>query len=244
MSAEWRLALGELGTALRKELADRPTRAEVEQGGWAGSAAAILVPTVGRIETALATLQQSVASKCDTDEISKVWHDLRALQSRIASELTGALWLWTSRQLIGPEGVVPWDSQVMNAAPTSLLWRKGSGMITVRLPGLYRLSLAVFTTQSVKVTICLNDEPLFSTFPESLMASSLGTGPEDFSMSAYLNAASHRQDKYILRRLRHSAGEVTAVSVDEVVSLPADAVLAVKFQSPLAAQAVLTIRKL
>ena len=185
-------------------------------------------------------LQREVAAKSESADLGKLSNSFSTLQSRVISELTGGLWLWTSRQLIGDDCVVPWDAQVVNAAPASLLWRQGSGMITVRLPGLYRLSIAVFTSLPVKLTLFLNDEPLLLLQPDTAAA------PEAFSMSAYINAQAHRDEKYTTRRLRHSAGDVSAVSIDEPLSLPADAVLSVRFHSAGAnsAQALLSLRKL
>ena len=50
--------------------------------------------------------------------------------------------------------------------------------------------------------------------------------------------------RYVMRRLRHSVGEVTCLSIEEHVSLPADALLAVRFESAAPAQAFLSIKKL
>jgi len=50
---------------------------------------------------------------------------------------------------------IPWDAQVVNAAPSSLLWRKGSSEITVKLPGLYRICVSVFTGLPVSLTVSL-----------------------------------------------------------------------------------------
>lgn len=47
-----------------------------------------------------------------------------------------------------------------------------------------------------------------------------------------------------MRRLRHSVGEVTCLCIEEHVSLPADALLAVRFESAAPAQAFLSIKKL
>lgn len=177
--------------------------------------------------------------KGESSDLAKLSRSFATLQSRVISELTGALWLWTSRQLLGEDCVVPWDEQVVNAAPHSLLWRKGSGILTIRLPGLYRLSLAVFTCMPVQLTLYLNDEPLLVLQPDA------AANPEAFSLSSYLNAQAHRDQKYCTRRLRHSAGDVTAVALEEPLSLPADAVLSVRFHSAgMHAQAMLSLRKL
>jgi hypothetical protein len=33
---------------------------------------------------------------------------------------------------------VPWDLQVANAAPQTIVWKKGTTKLQVRIPGLYR----------------------------------------------------------------------------------------------------------
>lgn len=229
VNTEWRLALGELSTALRRELGEKMARSDFQ---------GMLSPDIVRLDVAVQQLQKEVARKCENEDLGKFHHDLKALQGRVISELTGGMWLWTSRQLIGEESTVPWDTQVLNAAPASLLWRKGSGLITVRLPGLYRISIAIFTSLPVKITVCLNDEPLLVLQPEPI------GGTADFSMAGYLGAAMHRDESYSLRRLRHSAGDVTAATLDEPLNLPADGVLSVRFNCNVRAQGMLCLRKL
>jgi hypothetical protein len=201
-----------------------------------------VVPELTRLEGVVTNLARELSRKGEADDVAKLTNALQALTGRVVSELTGGLWLSTSRQLIGEACIVPWDSQVVNAAPASLLWRKGSGLVTIRVPGLYRVCVSFFTTAAASVTLCLNDEPMLvlqpSTAPPQVPAHS------DFSMAAYLTACMHRDERYVLRRFRHSSGDVTSVSLEEIVSLPADAVLSVRLQSVTPAQAVLAIRKL
>ena len=71
------------------------------------------------------------------DNFSKLDNEITNLKSKVAGELTGGRWLWTSGQLIN-QNWLPWDSEVINAAPNMLLWKKGCSAIKVRLPGLYR----------------------------------------------------------------------------------------------------------
>lgn len=51
--------------------------------------------------------------------------------------------LWTNGQS-SPQSFLLWDTQVINAAPSSILWRQGGREITVRVPGLYKITVAVF----------------------------------------------------------------------------------------------------
>ena len=130
---------------------------------------------------------------------------------------------------------MPWDSQVVNAAPSSLLWREGSTGIMVKLPGLYKMGLSIFTALPVAITVMLNDEPMLSLEPD--------TGV-DGRLSSYANVQGLREERYCLKRLRHSAGDVTAVTLDEPLSLPANATISVRYRSSAASQAFLSLRKL
>jgi hypothetical protein len=209
---------------LRKELASKVTKDEAQI-----FVRAEISPLATQVNKATA----AVAGKADDDKVAKVEQNLAILHSRVVSELTGGLWLWTSRQLT-TDGLIPWDSQVVNAAPSSLLWRAGTTGIMVKLPGLYRLSISVFTSLPVALTILLNDEPLLSVQPDAA---------ED-RVSSYANAQGLREERYAVKRLRHSAGDVSAVSVDEPLSLPANATISVRYQSAATSQAFVALRKL
>jgi len=72
----------------------------------------------------------------------------------------------------------------------------------------------------------------------------MGPDVAENRLSSFANSQTLREERYLLKRLRHSAGDITAVTMDEPVSLPANATLSVLFQSAAAAQAFLSIRKL
>lgn len=69
---------------------------------------------------------------------------------------------------------------------------------------------------------------------------------ELFFCSLYhiISHASFHACRYVLRRNRHSIGEVTAICIDEYVSLPADAVISARFHCSAAAQAFFSLKKL
>lgn len=52
------------------------------------------------------------------------------------------------------------------------------------------------------------------------------------------------EDRYIVRRSRHSAGKVTCVSLDEFVALPPRSVVSVRLDSTERAQGFLLLHKL
>lgn len=62
---------------------------------------------------------------------------------------------------------IPFFLQVVNAAPQVIHWKKKTSTIVVRVPGLYHLTIAVFTTATVTLQVYLNDEPLFALQPSA-----------------------------------------------------------------------------
>lgn len=58
-----------------------------------------------------------------------------------------------------------------------------------------------------------------------------------------ISSKEHKEENYRIRRMRHSAGDVTCVSFDEYVSLPTDAIIAIQYHAVVAAQAYLSIVK-
>jgi hypothetical protein len=112
----------------------------------------------------------------------------------------------------------------------------------------------MFTLESAIIQIYLNDEPIFSYQPESVTdntgvattASNAPPNPHSHMISQFITAANgaKKNDSYYLKRLRHSAGEVSSLTIDEHVSLPPDATLSIKYYSSIPAQGFFSIRKL
>ena len=101
----------------------------------------------------------------------------------------------------------------------------------------------------VTLTICLNGEPLLTlqpTHPSNTLhpptapPTAIHTAIHTNRTSANFHPPTHHHPpgavdsalSYTLRRHRHAAGNVTCACVDEFVSLPAGAVLAVHYASP------------
>jgi hypothetical protein len=115
-----------------------------------------------------------------------------------------------------------------------------------------RVCLAVFTSQPVVLQLYLNGEPLFTVTPNSSLSavssSSSAYYPGNYNDgSCFLGTTSSGAGErasvassglghshshgYSLVRHRHSAGEVSCVCIDQFVSLPANAQLAVHYSS-------------
>lgn len=56
--------------------------------------------------------------------------------------------LWTTGSVGKENHLIPWNLQVVNAAPAVILWRKNTTTIEVKVPGLYR-----YITTTVVITV-------------------------------------------------------------------------------------------
>ncbi len=231
-STEWKVALGELSINLRRELGDKCGREEMLSA--VHNETAIL-------ESRTTQILRELDDRASRDGLRKVENELTSLRSKVAGELTGARWLWTSATL-GRDGWIPWDHQVTNAAPAVLLWKKGSTIIKVRMPGLYRICFAVFTTLAVSIQICVNGEAVITLQPDT--SESNVQAPKSGVVMNNPNVGLSNEHKYVLRHMRHSIGEVTCVSIDECLSLPLDGAVSVRYHSTQMAQGFLSLRKL
>lgn len=125
-------------------------------------------------------------------------------------------------------GWIPWEVQVLNAAPASLIWKTEAEAITCVAPGLYHVTVGVFTMNAASVQICVNGEPVVSLDPNQEVDTVGAGGPLE----------------HVKRRHRHTAGDVSCVSCDEIMALPPNAVLGVRYDCGTRAQGFLSVRKM
>jgi hypothetical protein len=110
--------------------------------------------------------------------------------------------------------------------------------------------VAVFTLESTVLQVYLNNEPIFSYRPtnDQLLNNKSNTTniqaglPSNNNTNSRSSQQPHSQ--YQLERFRHSIGEVTCLSIEEVVSLPPEAILSFRYYSPQLAQGFLAIQKI
>ena len=247
---DWRIALGEVSMNLRREISDKANREEVYS---------LLRNEQDSLLQRIKRLEKGIDNYITVDKLVEIENELLTMKNKVSSELTGARFLWTNGVLVN-DGWIPWDIQVINAAPSIILWQKNTTCITVRIPGLYRLAVSIFTIESAIIQVYLNDEPILSYQPESIQSSGVGgtsgggnspiglTPMNSFNnnpiTSMIQNTRNANNDRYYLKRLRHSAGEVTCLTIDEFISLPPEANLSVRFYSTNPAQAFFSLKKM
>lgn len=176
---DWRIALGETSMNLRRELAEKMNREEV---------VSYVRGEVGIVDSKVQGVQKDMENKATAVAVNQIESDILLIRNKIAGELTGGRWLWTTGQLAkGVDGVsnslqgggagstssttngaswIPWDTEVVNAAPAILCWKRGVTSIKTRMAGLYRVTVSIFTSMPCAIQLCLNGEPIITLQPD------------------------------------------------------------------------------
>ncbi|GMI17702.1 hypothetical protein TrLO_g1093 [Triparma laevis f. longispina] len=219
--AEWRSAVSDVSINLRRELADKANREEMIQ---------YIRRELDAVNENLTNVGQEVGGKCPSEIVTQVNADLDVLTRKFGETHSEARWLWRSGKVCRG-GFVPWEVQVNNACPQSLLWKVDCDSVTCTAPGLYVVKIGVFTQNPAGVQLCVNGEPVISLEPTE------GSG-------STVNLVKDTASEHIKRRNRHSAGDITAIMIDEVVALPPNAMVGVRYDSGTRAQGFMQIRKM
>ena len=188
-----------------------------------------------RINQEIGHVQKSFESS-SIIETEKRMENVEILLNKISGESFGARYLWT-KGILDDNDWILWDVQAANYQSSQLSWSPGSTTIRTKMPGLYRITLALFTTKPVVAQVCLNWQPLLSIEPPYL-------GDENNSETLMGLEEMPLQGQGQVMRSKHPAGDVTCITIDEFVSLPSESLLAVRFQSPTTAQAMFIIKKI
>jgi len=231
-SLDWRIAIGDVSMNLRKDMSTKASREELFT---------TIRTELDPIEHRLSIILKELDTLSKASEVTRLGNDLSALKHRVSGELTGARFLWTSGLIVDKEWI-PWDLQIINAAPSIVQWTKNTTVIKVRMPGLYRLCVAVFTVEPAVLQVYLNDQPMLSYQPE--LSFNVSNGVIVSVNNSKTTPQVSKIDRYYLRRLKHPAGVVTCLSIDEYLSLPPDSSLSVKYHSAVVAQGFMSIKKM
>ncbi len=99
-------------------------------------------------------------------------------------------------------------------------------MVTVKVPGLYQLTISIFTTSTSvmqKLAVYLNDEMLF------VMRTNNNNSPVHSNNTSPKNGVNsvNNSNGLTVSRYRHSLGDVCSFTLEEYISLPPEARLSV-----------------
>lgn len=151
----------------------------------------------------------------------------------LCSEFSCARWLWKTGK-IEKGGSVPWNSEATNTDPNNFLWEKNSTAVVAVSAGLYEIETGFFTSKSAKITLFINDVPVYSRESNSATLLTI-SAKKALSMSS--SSASNVPT--------HPDGNVLAgVNLHEYLALPGKALVSITFAGEEMTQGFLCLRKL
>lgn len=217
--SDWRNAVSDISINLRREIADKANREEM---------IAYIRREVDSLTENLTTTQSAVDTKCDTAVVNQTIADLESVTRKFGEAHSEGRWLWRSGKVCRG-GLVPWEVQVNNAVPQSLLWKADTEAITCTAPGLYHAKVGIFTGNPAGIQLCVNGEPIISLDPTE---GGLGLSKDNPAV------------EHVKTRNRHSAGDISCIGIDEVIALPPNASVGVRYDSGTRAQGFSALRKM
>jgi len=207
-------------------------------------------PSVEDVNEALAKITDQLNSthlKQRSEEmpaIEQLRKDVDSIADAINAELCLGRWIWSSGRVLNDRSI-PWNTESINTATDNILWEKDSSEIATVLPGLYEISLGFFTESDPSVKILVNGEPILYTIQRRNTSNPKQTnGTGAITTTAVVRKNKPGENGPLLRRAKHSAGNVTGWTLLDFIALPSRARLTVLFEGDSSAQGFLGLRKL
>ncbi len=115
--------------------------------------------------------------------------------------------------------------QALNTCPDNFLWEKNKTSVVAVAPGLYEISFGFYSKKQPTVLVHLNGEPIVTV-----------------NKSQFVN--DHGKENKIQNIGKHSAGNVTGLTMLDFIALPARARLSLTFQGDAHGEGFFCLRKL
>lgn len=170
-------------------------------------------------------VQREVEKRANEEDLRKSLNEQALVNEALCAQNTVGRWIWKSGELKTPNQLVPWEVQALNTCPDNFLWEKSKTSIIAVAPGLYELAFGFYSKKQPIIQIHLNGEPLMS-----------------------VNKSQYTSDKENSNKIttqgKHSAGNVTGLTLLDYIALPARARLSITFQGETHGEGFFSLRKL
>ena len=173
---------------------------------------------IADVNEALEAIKGEIDAKAPSPSFERLQSEVSSLATCVREELLLGRWIWKSGRIAGGQAV-PWNVQSINTGPDNFMWTKNCDFILCVAPGLYEVRASFFTSHSPTVQLLVNGEPV-------------------------ITASEAQVRKAVVRRGRHSAGNVTGLSIADFLALPARAQVSLSYDGVDHAQGFFQLRKL
>ena len=176
------------------------------------------------VNAVLEAVNRELDTFASSSDLQTFVGDQGAINSALCAECNLGRWIWKSgRTKTG--GAVPWNVQSVNSNPANFLWQADQTHVVAVTPGLYEIQFGVFSNKKPSVQLLVDGEAVLSAV----------------NSSSY---ARHHSSGRLAATPRHSAGNVTGLTLLDFVALPANARVALTLSGEDGAEGFLGLRKL
>mmetsp|Transcript_37162 Transcript_37162/g.94967 ORF Transcript_37162/g.94967 Transcript_37162/m.94967 type:complete len:591 (-) Transcript_37162:23-1795(-) len=176
------------------------------------------------VNAALLEVSNELDRKAALEALDALRQEQINLRGLFSVENAVGRWIWKSgRTKAG--GTVPWNLQSVNTDADNMHWEKDKCSITVDVPGLYEVTFGFFSRRKPTVQLLVNGEPVL----------------------AAVNSASyvvHHSSGRLTSVGRHSAGNITGLTLIDFLALPPHAKLAITYNGEDPGEGFLSLKKL
>ena len=152
-------------------------------------------------------MQHEVELCVKEQQLRDALNDQALVNEALCAENCVGRWVWKSGDLHSLN-LVPWEVQAINTCPENFLWEKNRAVLILSAPGLYAISFGFYAKRPPVVKILVNNE----------VAMTVTSGaPQNNGSSAITTVG------------RHSAGNITGLTINDFVALPARARISLSF---------------
>eukprot|EP00357_Protocruzia_adherens_P011027 CAMPEP_0114975776 /NCGR_PEP_ID=MMETSP0216-20121206/2296_1 /TAXON_ID=223996 /ORGANISM="Protocruzia adherens, Strain Boccale" /LENGTH=802 /DNA_ID=CAMNT_0002336613 /DNA_START=61 /DNA_END=2469 /DNA_ORIENTATION=+ len=176
------------------------------------------------VNKALTEVHKELDQKSAAEELTQSVNDQALINEALCAENCVARWLWKSGE-VKSGYAVPWEVQSVNTCPDNFLWEKDKTSVLTVAPGLYEIYFGFFAKKKPTVQLLVNGEPVLSA----------------------VNSASyviHHSSGKLKNVGRHSAGNITGLTLIDFIALPARARIAISYSGEGGAEGFVGLRKL
>eukprot|EP00742_Colponemidia_sp_Colp-10_P010428 GILJ01011451.1.p1 GENE.GILJ01011451.1~~GILJ01011451.1.p1 ORF type:complete len:694 (+),score=153.66 GILJ01011451.1:27-2084(+) len=179
------------------------------------------VEDVNRI---LSDIHKEIDLKASQSETTSALMEQAVINEALCAENSVARFIWKSGE-VKKGYAVPWEVQSSNTCPDNFLWEREKTSIITVAPGLYEICFGFFASKKPTVQLLVNGEPVLSAVNSASYVLHHSSGR--------LNAVG-----------RHSAGNVSGLSLVDFLVLPPRARVSISYNGELGAEGFLSLRKL
>ena len=179
---------------------------------------------VDDVNRALAEVSRELEGKASLGALEASIREQGIINAGLAAERSVGRWIWKSVNVKAGNGV-PWNVQSVNTDPENFVWEKNCVSIVANAPGLYEVTLGFFVRKKPAIQLLVNGEPVM----------------------AAVNSASyvlHHSSGRLTSVGRHTAGNVTGLTLVDFLALPPKARIAVTYNGESGGEGFISLKKL